>query len=228
MRSIKDWLQGKKGLEPQNLDFMELCVARYPDKTWHELEPTQQVELIRFGLQAKHWLMDPRTTYMKTWDFVVLIALVFTAVVVPFEVTFKTDTLGTAFWISRVLDAIFLKDMFLQFFLKVEVKRPGGHGTILLKDPRLIRQHYLRSWFCIDILSVMPVDFVLLAVQDAGASSQLRGVKVVRVVRVLRLIKMARMLRSSRLVQKWQNYFAVPFTTQKIIKFACLLAVASH
>jgi hypothetical protein len=70
----------------------------------------------------KPWyIIDPRSsTFMSYWDSSTAIALIFTAVVTPFEVAFLTgplDPLSGLFIVNRLVDAIFVVDMILQFFV---------------------------------------------------------------------------------------------------------------
>ena len=78
--------------------------------------------------------LDPRTNpFVAYWDLVAMIALIFTALVTPYEVAFLipppmeerlTDPL---FLINRVVDLIFVVDMLLQFrtVYKTEDVRTG-------------------------------------------------------------------------------------------------------
>ena len=73
------------------------------------------------------WLIDPRTNrYIGQWDILTSIALVFTALVTPFEVSFlpppTTDSLDVLFYVNRAVDVIFLIDMWLQFGLIFQVQ----------------------------------------------------------------------------------------------------------
>ena len=65
-----------------------------------------------------------------------------------------------------LLDLIFLKDMVMQLFLKVMVRdATKGGGTAWLREPQLIRRRYLRGWFTIDLLSILPFDVLGLVFQ---------------------------------------------------------------
>ena len=52
------------------------------------------------------------------------IALVYVAVVTPYEVAFLETSYNALFWINRFIDVLFAVDMVLQFFIAV----PGGEG----------------------------------------------------------------------------------------------------
>jgi len=78
----------------------------------------------------------------------------------------------------------------------------------------------------VDLASIIPFDVLLLLMDQPSAS--LQRMKMLRCLRVLRLIKLLRILRTSRIVLRWQNYFAIPFTQQKFMKFVVVLILVAH
>mmetsp|Transcript_88637 Transcript_88637/g.247995 ORF Transcript_88637/g.247995 Transcript_88637/m.247995 type:complete len:688 (+) Transcript_88637:95-2158(+) len=216
------------GFEPKSLNLVEECAAIFPNRQWSELTPKEQTEVIRRALQADTILLNPHSEYIKYWDLLIAVALLFTSIITPYEVVFTTKVAieSWLFWFNRLIDIIFVKDMIMQFFLKVEVRqkdRQGGKTT--LKDPGSIRWRYLTTWFPIDFISVLPFDVVFLLYDKSSAVS---GIKILRMARLLRLIKLIRILRSSRLIIRWQNHFAISFAFQKLAKFGFMLVLFSH
>jgi hypothetical protein len=69
------------------------------------------------------------------------------------------------------LSRSFIVDITFNFFLPYTESIQKGGG--LVKDHRLIIRHYLRGWFPLDFVSVIPVDLFLMAIDtsklDAGA-----------------------------------------------------------
>ena len=75
-------------------------------------------------------VISPRTWYMRKWDLVTLVLLLFTAVVTPVEVAFlETSLWSIMFWINRSVDALFIIDIFLNFF--VAIIEFGRRGVFL-------------------------------------------------------------------------------------------------
>ena len=64
--------------------------------------------------------LDPRSRMVRGWDLLMVSALVFTAFVTPFEVAFFEAALfsGPAnFTLNRIVDAIYVGDIFISFFM---------------------------------------------------------------------------------------------------------------
>jgi hypothetical protein len=87
-------------------------------------------------------VISPRTWYMRKWDLVTLVLLLFTAVVTPVEVAFlETSLWSILFWINRSVDALFVIDIFLNFF--VAIVDPED-GQLIFHHPTIIKT-YLRA-----------------------------------------------------------------------------------
>lgn len=183
--------------------------------------------MLRSSLVPEHALVDPHSVYMKWWDLVIGICLVYVGIVTPYEVVF-VGTLAPSDWlflVNRVVDLVSLMDMILQFFLKVEVCAERMYGRSVLRDPMTIALRYLTSWFVIDLVGVFPFDLLFLF---GGSSDSVRGVKFFRMVRLLRLFKLIRVVRASRLLDTWQDYIPLSFASQKLVRFVVSLCAASH
>ena len=82
--------------------------------------------------------------------------------------------------IDYLIDVYFLFDMVLSF-------RTTYHNedNELVLDVKLIRRRYLRSWFAIDLVAIIP--FELLAYAGAGSADDLGVLGVTKLPRLLRL-----------------------------------------
>ncbi|XP_042603098.1 LOW QUALITY PROTEIN: potassium voltage-gated channel subfamily H member 5a [Cyprinus carpio] len=95
-------------------------------------------------------------TFKTSWDWVILILTFYTAIMVPYNVSFKTKQ-NNLVWLvlDSVVDVIFLVDIVLNFH--TTFVGPGGE---VISDPKLIRMNYLKTWFVIDLLSCLPYDII--------------------------------------------------------------------
>merc|ERR1719379_137161 len=146
---------------------------------------------------------------MSTWDAIVFMGLIYTAIVTPFEVALVESGFGFLFCLNRCVDLIFWKDMFMQFFLKVKVGVPNGQSS-WVRNKRDIRLRYLKSWFLLDFFSVLPFDVIALVSDDPAT----QNLMAFRLIRLLRLLKLLRMLRASRILVRWEMKIAISYTSQ--------------
>lgn len=100
-----------------------------------------------------------------------------------------------------MINLVFLIDTILQFFLPY--KRPLKLGGGEVKNHRRIACHYVETWFFIDLVSLIPIDYILLGLPVNSNDVGLLG--ATRMLRLLRLIKLVRILRASRIFARWEN-----------------------
>eukprot|EP00451_Oxyrrhis_marina_P008677 CAMPEP_0204323840 /NCGR_PEP_ID=MMETSP0469-20131031/9749_1 /ASSEMBLY_ACC=CAM_ASM_000384 /TAXON_ID=2969 /ORGANISM="Oxyrrhis marina" /LENGTH=546 /DNA_ID=CAMNT_0051305385 /DNA_START=34 /DNA_END=1674 /DNA_ORIENTATION=- len=112
--------------------------------------------------------------------------------------------------------------MTLQFFLIVREDDPR-YGTRWVRDPAKIRNLYLRSWFIIDFLSVLPFDVLALTMGEGA-----RAAKLARLLRVLRLLKLIRVLRASRVFQRYRTRLSVAYAKLELVKFVVVILACVH
>ena len=102
--------------------------------------------------------LSPDQPFMEKWDILMLVLLVYTALLTPFEVAFLTTELNSLFVVNRLVDLCFVCDMCLNFFTQYR-----SEDGIWVADFWLIRRHYLKGWFTIDLVSILPFDSLSMA-----------------------------------------------------------------
>ena len=177
--------------------------------------------------------IDPRTSRrLQYWDALTTLALLFTAIVTPYEISLLEAKLDVLFYVNRVVDMIFSIDVFVNF---VTMKQRSS-GTRRLssmqceENPLVNARIYLTSWFLLDVLSVAVSALDILAVSpDEGAVKRVIANLVgLKMLRVLRLLKLARLLRSSRIVMRWATRISIAYSTLSIITCVGMVCIFLH
>ena len=113
--------------ESKNSDLARLEEAEKPVS--HALDTAIAGEHAKRSLDNSKYLIDPRNSkFIGYWDVVTGLALVFTALVTPWEVAFAEPPkkfIESMFLFNRFVDSIFLVDMVLQFLLIYQVAAYG-------------------------------------------------------------------------------------------------------
>jgi hypothetical protein len=162
-------------------------------------------------------LFPPNSTFRGYWDMLIITCLLFTAVVTPFEVAFLEPAFNALFGINRVVDVTFIVDMFITFMTPFVDPVLG----IWVLSHLLIARNYLRFWFWIDFVSIIPFDLIALLIQD-------NNIKGIRLVRLLRLLKLFRIFRLSRILQRWEQRMTMKYSTLALLKFAFGMLMLAH
>ncbi|XP_035388576.1 LOW QUALITY PROTEIN: potassium voltage-gated channel subfamily H member 1a [Electrophorus electricus] len=150
-------------------------------------------------------------TFKTTWDWVILILTFYTAIMVPYNVSFKTKQNNVAWLVvDSIVDVIFLVDIVLNFH--TTFVGPAGE---VISDPKLIRMNYLKTWFVIDLLSCLPYDVInAFEKMDEGMSSLFSSLKVVR------------LLRLGRVARKLDHY--IEYGAAVLVLLVCVFGLAAH
>lgn len=78
-----------------------------------------------------------------------------------------------------------------------------SHGSVIL-DPKVISIKYLKSWFVIDFVSSLPLDYVFLTIEGQSYSAG-RALRILRLAKLLQLLRLLRISRLVRYVRLWQE-----------------------
>ena len=127
-------------------------------------------------------IVDPESTAKVAWDFLVLMLVMFYGVVVPYRLGFQVDGSETEQVLDDIANVIFMIDIVASF--RTAYKEDG----VLIKDPHRIAQRYARSWFIIDLVASIPLDWFVDT--KGGINKLLRSLRLFKLFRMLRLLKL--------------------------------------
>jgi len=183
------------------------------------------------------------STLLEKWDVLGAIALLYTAIVTPFDVAYLPEILDNPFMngrfiANRVVDLYFAMDLCAQFFISV---RPlpsdldknadafDASGMTWIDDRRIIARRYLCSGnFVFDISTLLPSIFDM-AFELSGASNSAAGnVTAIRMLRIFRFVKILRLTRLQRLRQRWAARFTIKHSTASLINCVMKLLMSAH
>ena len=126
---------------------------------------------IKFLSKGQRFVMHPdRNRWLVRWDAITSIALIWTAVVTPFETSFLPPSSENFFdfWFvaNRTLDLVFSLDLVLQFFVAYQTNDSFG-GRTWVDDHKQIVKHYVFSWFPLDLSTiVVPLTFDMILMRE--------------------------------------------------------------
>ncbi|XP_039628289.1 potassium/sodium hyperpolarization-activated cyclic nucleotide-gated channel 4 isoform X2 [Polypterus senegalus] len=155
---------------------------------------------------AGFWIIHPYSDFRFYWDLTMLLLMVGNLIIIPVGITFFKDE-HTPPWIvfNVVSDTFFLIDLVLNFRTGIVVE----DNTEIILDPQRIKMKYLRSWFVVDFISSIPVDYIFLIVEtriDSDFYKTARALRIVRFTKILSLLRLLRLSRLIRYIHQWEEY----------------------
>ncbi|XP_041083021.1 potassium/sodium hyperpolarization-activated cyclic nucleotide-gated channel 1-like [Polyodon spathula] len=160
---------------------------------------------------AGFWIIHPYSDFRFYWDLTMLLLMVANLIIIPVGITFFKDE-HTPPWIvfNVVSDTFFLIDLVLNFRTGIVVE----DNTEIILDPQRIKVKYLRSWFMVDFISSIPVDYIFLIVEtriDSDFYKTARALRIVRVTKILSLLRLLRLSRLIRYIHQWEEIFHMTY-----------------
>ncbi|KAF7655792.1 hypothetical protein LDENG_00050740 [Lucifuga dentata] len=160
---------------------------------------------------AGNWIVHPYSDFRFYWDFTMLMFMVGNLIIIPVGITFFKDETTTPWIIFNVVsDTFFLMDLVLNFRTGIVFE----DNTEIILDPEKIKKHYLKTWFVVDFISSIPVDYIFLIVEKGIDSEVYKTARALRIVRFTKILSLLRLLRLSRLIRyihQWEEIFHMTY-----------------
>ncbi|XP_063239033.1 potassium voltage-gated channel subfamily H member 8 [Bacillus rossius redtenbacheri] len=143
------------------------------------------------ALKKSRFILSHYGVFKSCWDWLILIATFYVAVVVPYNASFVN--LDRPSMVSDVVvEALFIVDIILNF-RTTYVSRKGE----VVSNSRSIALNYLKSWFLVDLLAALPFDLLYASDVYSGEGAGHGHIH---------MLKLTRLLRLARLLQKMDRY----------------------
>ncbi|XP_035847363.1 potassium/sodium hyperpolarization-activated cyclic nucleotide-gated channel 1 isoform X2 [Sander lucioperca] len=140
-----------------------------------------------------------------------LIMMMGNLIIIPVGITFFSEQTTTTWLVFNVAsDTIFLVDLVMNFRTGIV----NEESSEIILDPKVIKMNYLKSWFVVDFLSSIPVDYIFLIVEKGFDSEVYKTARALRIVRFTKILSLLRLLRLSRLIRyihQWEEIFHMTY-----------------
>lgn len=124
----------------------------------------------------------PLGPFCTCWDFMMTFTLIIFCFYLPFYIAFINDFSYT----TIIFDIIFSLDMLYNFNTGYFSKE---HKKVIM-DRKAIALKYLKSWFIIDILSILPIERIL--VFHYLEISIVHGFKIIKIISLIKLVRVSK------------------------------------
>ncbi|KER25538.1 hypothetical protein T265_06998 [Opisthorchis viverrini] len=184
----------------------------------------------RRQVQQGKWVIHPCSSFRFYWDLLMLVLLIANLIILPVAISFFSDDLSVH-WIvfNSISDVIFIADIAVQF--RTGVVRNDYADEIIL-DPKEIARHYIKTWFVLDFISSIPMDYIFLIFNNKDHYNQFFSAgRTLRILRLAKLLSMLRLLRLTRLVRyvsQWEEFLNIASKFMGIFNLVLLMLLLGH
>ncbi|KAF5298054.1 hypothetical protein FQA39_LY11822 [Lamprigera yunnana] len=139
--------------------------------------------------KKSRFILSHYGTFKTFWDWLILMATFYVAVVVPYNASFVNS--GRP---SVIMDVVVEGLFFLDIIFNFRTTFVSSKGEVV-SNWQAISLNYVRTWFIVDLFAALPFDllYALYGGEKSGPSHT-------------HLIKLTRLLRLARLLQKMDRY----------------------
>lgn len=145
--------------------------------------------------KAKFLVFHPKGRFKLLWNLMITFLLFYTASVLPYRVCF--NLLQNREWVlaDLLVDCLFFIDIIINF--NTGIISVSGKLTY---SRTLIAKSYIKSWFLLDLISCLPLDYVFSSQKQTTIFNKflriLKVTRMYRIIKILRLLKLMRFFRS--------------------------------
>ncbi|XP_041367918.1 potassium voltage-gated channel subfamily H member 7-like isoform X2 [Gigantopelta aegis] len=180
--------------------------------------------------RAGNWVIHPCSNFRFYWDLFMLVLLIANLIILPIAISFFNDDLSMHWIVFNCMsDTVFFLDIVINFRTGIIL---NDFADEIILDPKLIAKHYMKSWFILDLISSVPVDYIFLMWDSEANFSQLfhagRALRMLRLAKLLSLLRLLRLSRLVRYVQQWEEFLAIAGKFMRIFNLICLMFLLGH
>ncbi|KAA0196537.1 Hyperpolarizaion-activated cyclic nucleotide-gated cation channel [Fasciolopsis buskii] len=179
------------------------------------------------------WVIHPCSNFRLYWNLIMLVLLIANLIMLPVIISFFNDDVSGR-WIAfnGISDTVFFLDIIVNF--RTGIIRNDFVDDIIL-NPSEIAREYLRTWFALDLLSTLPIDYLFFAFRsyDVGDRSEhlMQAGRALRILRLAKLLSLLRLLRLSRLVRyitQWEEVVNIANKFMGICNLVLIMLLLGH
>lgn len=163
-------------------------------------------------------LLNDRFTYARL--------LVVVSVVLPWNIAFEGDELMNPLVFDPLVDLTFCVDIILTFNLAYYID--NGERRELITSKKLIAKNYLKSWFILDLLSCLPLDYIT----QYSANNIAKIARVSKLQKLFKLLKIQRLLKlftvKKRISESYFSHYSSKISSESMLFILVLLFLFCH
>ena len=98
----------------------------------------------------------PDSFFKSYWDLLITLMLVFSCTIIPYRIAFIVKEDSNWEVLQIIIDLFFFVDIIFSFntaFMSEDLK--------LIESRKVIAKDYLKGWFAIDVIAIIPFDFMI-------------------------------------------------------------------
>lgn len=160
-------------------------------------------------LKVPRFIILPTGPRKQTWDVIIMLMIVYSALSIPVRIGFQAHAEGTMWTLEVAMSILFIIDVLFAF--STAYRDDDG---MWVYDRALIARSYLLGWFWIDGPSSVPVELIELYLGTTDSS--VHSLTGLRILRMFRLIRLLRLFKLQEYIQRFEEAFMINLRILKL------------
>ena len=166
------------------------------------------------------------TTLAVDFYRVQVFLLAYLLIVIPLRIGFsiEVEPFSSAFWFDVAVDVYFLVDIAMNFRTPYYDPVSG----LLVISQREISWAYARSWLLIDVVTCIPVSYIMMMIHGVEAAADGKQLRMLKSLRLMKLAKLMRITRIKRMLERHRERLRVVIATWSSLLLCSLILLFCH
>ncbi|XP_050461211.1 potassium/sodium hyperpolarization-activated cyclic nucleotide-gated channel 1-like isoform X3 [Cataglyphis hispanica] len=146
------------------------------------LKSTQAIDYeISHHLKSHPYMIHPFSSFRIFWESVITLFIIAVLLITPVFLTFYFDECAKWYMYNHAIDIILMCDIIIKFF----TGHYDSRTKLVILDPRIVARKYLRGFFIVDTLSILPLEFIIVLTDSMWYLTSLNLLKILRIRTVI-------------------------------------------
>lgn len=174
----------------------------------------------------KKYLIYPEDRFKNFWDIFMTVVLLTTCITTPLDIAFNmeipTSVFDNPFAFS--IDCMFLLDILIIFNTAFYTDEMD-----IIEDRKKIAVFYLKGWFLIDLIAIVPFDTILNASKFNSLSRVARIGRLYKLVKLTRLLRILKILKDKNKLLKYiTDFLKIGLGFERLLFFVMIFLLGMH
>ncbi|KYM97158.1 Potassium/sodium hyperpolarization-activated cyclic nucleotide-gated channel 1, partial [Cyphomyrmex costatus] len=187
--------------------------SRKHPSTQYFLKSTQGIDYeINRHLKSHPNMIHPFSTFRIFWESMMTLFMIAALMTTPIFLTFYFDEPEKWYFFNHAIDSVFICDIVIWFFTGYY----DSQTQLIVLDPKVVASKYLRGSFVINVLPVLPLEFLIVLFKSMWYLAALN---------LLKILWMRTVINYSR---RLYYVFEINFHLYKIMEISVIIIVCVH
>lgn len=168
----------------------------------------------------KWYILYEDSLFLRVWSFIIVILFSYTVVYLPYKISFLEESYGFFSMLDWVANIAFMVD------IAVSMLSQYSESGEMIDELRPIVSSYIKSWFFLDLFSVIPIETFLG--RSLGLGIMMKFMRLMKIAKIFRLLKISDTISKNRVFRRAVQFFNINRQFSDFVLFFLFIILMTH